>query len=183
MRNIMLDLETLDVIPSGVILSIGAVEFSDTDLGKEFHERIDIDSCLRLGMTVSGKTIQWWMGQDEKAKKLFDTDGRRVDAVLHDLVAAFEWKDTLVWANGGSFDIPMLENAFRTTGIEIPWGYNATRDYRTFKGEFSNEVYSRYKVLPMVAHDALDDARAQALTLQRLRQWRDILSNYTRTAI
>lgn len=173
MRNIMLDIETLDVVPTSVILSLGAVEFEDGVLGKEFHQRIDIDSCLEYGLTVSGKTIQWWMGQDEKAKKIFDVTGDNLVSALVAFDGAFDWKDTLVWANGGSFDVPIVENAFRKIGLKSPWEYNATRDYRTFKGEFPKDVYAKLKVCPTVAHDALDDARAQAMTMMALRRWRD----------
>ena len=179
MRSIMLDLETLDVIPSSVILSLGAVEFFEDGFGREFHERIDIDSCLQHGMTVSGKTIQWWMAQDGTARKIFKTAGRPLDRVLREFKAVFDWEDMEVWANGTNFDIPILENAFRATSIIVPWKYNAVRDYRTFKNEFPTEIYEANKIPPAVAHDALSDARAQALTLQRLRRWR---FNYQETS-
>lgn len=45
--------------------------------------------------------------------------------------------------------------------------YN-TRDYRTLKNLVSRQTYDSLRVRPKVAHNALDDAIAQARTLQAL---------------
>ena len=73
--------------------------------------------------------------------------------------------DKLVWCNGMNFDLPILENAFQAVGARTPWSYYNGRDYRTLKGMFPKELVNRLRVKPTVAHDALDDARAQALAL------------------
>ena len=165
MRNIMLDIETLGTKSSSVILSIGAVEVDENDVGRGFHRRIDIQSCLDNGLTVDGSTIEWWMTQDANARAIFDIKGDPLDRVLDDFSRAFNWQDTLVWCNGMNFDLPILENAFQAVGARTPWPYYNGRDYRTLKGMFPKELVNRLRVKPTVAHDALDDARAQALTL------------------
>ena len=45
---------------------------------------------------------------------------------------------------------------------------NNTRDYRTLKNLVSRQTYDSLRVRPKVAHSALDDAIAQARTLQAL---------------
>lgn len=168
MGNVMIDIETLGTQSTSVIVSIGAVEFTGSELGRSFHRRIDIDSCIRAGLTVDGRTIEWWMTQPADARKIFDSQGEDLGRVLADLTVAFDWTNTLVWCNGMNFDLPILDNAFRAVGLETPWAYYNGRDYRTVKGMFPKELFNSLRVDPVVAHDALEDARAQALTLQAM---------------
>lgn len=168
MRNIMVDIETLGTRSTSVILSIGAVAFDDTALGNTYHTRIDIDSCLAAGLTVDGRTIQWWMEQPDNARQLFQRAAEPLKHALLDFTHAFDWDDTLVWCNGMNFDLPILENAFNAVGVAVPWKYYNGRDYRTVKGMFPKELVNRVRIEPTVEHDALEDARAQALTLQWL---------------
>ena len=85
MRRIMFDTETLGTSSSSVILSIAAVEFDDKNLGRRFHQRISIDSCLKHGLTVSGNTIEWWMDQSAEARNIFKHASLPLDRVLIDL--------------------------------------------------------------------------------------------------
>lgn len=170
MRRIMLDTETLDTASSAVILSIAAVEFDDQNLGRRFHQRIDIDSCLKHGLTVSGNTIAWWMDQSAEARKIFQTPGRPLDRVLIDFATWIDWSQVdEVWANGSDFDGPIVANAYRAIGAgNPPWAYFKLRDYRTIRKMYPKDVVVAATVEPLVKHDALEDAIAQALTLQAL---------------
>ncbi len=166
MSKIMIDIETLDTRASAVVLSIGAVTFNDTQLGETFHRRIDIDSCLKLGMTVSGRTISWWMGQTNAARKLFQQQGTHVANVLGQLTRAFDWtKIDEVWANGTDFDLSILSNAFEQSNVRCPWEYYKGRDYRTIRKMFPKDLLNELTVEPRIEHDALEDATSQALTL------------------
>ena len=70
----MIDLETLDTKPSASILTIGAVKFDPTgDELKEstcekFYVKVDLDSCDKLGLTVSQSTLDWWANQSQEAQ-------------------------------------------------------------------------------------------------------------------
>ena len=168
MSNIMLDIETLGTRSTSVILSLGAVEFDKASILRTFHKRIDIDSCLRQGLTVDGRTIQWWMDQSDEARQLFREDGEPLAVVLFDFCSSFEWDDKAVWCNGAAFDFPIVENALLQCDLQLPWAYYNTRDYRTLKNLVSRQTYDSLRVRPKVAHNALDDAIAQARTLQAL---------------
>ena len=168
MRNIMIDIETLGVRSTSVIVSIGAIEFDEQAIGRGFHRRVDIQSCLDAGLTVDASTIEWWMTQSNDARAVFDIKGDPLDRVLDDFCRAFDWDNKLVWCNGMNFDLPILDNAFRAVGLRTPWPYYNGRDFRTLKNMFPKELVNSLRVEPKVAHDALDDARAQALTLQAL---------------
>lgn len=167
MRNIMIDTETLGVRSSSVIISIGAVPFDDAAIGPGFYQRVDIQSCLDVGLTVDASTIEWWMTQSDEARAAFDEKGVPLRAALNRLSELFEGSE-LVWANGVNFDVPILENAYHACGMVVPWKFYNTRDYRTVKNMFPKEFLNSLRVEPVVAHNALDDARAQALTLQAI---------------
>jgi exodeoxyribonuclease VIII len=68
-----------------------------------------------------------------------------------------------MWGNGATFDISMLEDAYRQYEIEIPWKFWNVRDCRTvldmyesIRGGFNKTVNRQG------AHNALDDAKFQA---------------------
>jgi hypothetical protein len=170
MRRIMFDTETLGTSSSSVILSIAAVEFDDKNLGRRFHQRISIDSCLKHGLTVSGNTIEWWMGQSAEARKIFCIPGLPLDRVLIDLATWLDWSQVdEVWANGSDFDGPIIANAYRAIGAgNPPWAYFKLRDYRTIRKMYPKALAKSLEHAPAVKHDALEDAIAQALTLQAL---------------
>ena len=170
MNNVMIDIETLGTMTNSVILSIGAVQFGEDGLGDEFYSTINIDSCLERGLVVEGRTILWWMGQDDAARAALGQNELSLAAALQGLTNAFDWNNTLVWCNGLNFDLPILDTAYRACGTQAPWAYYNGRDYRTIKSELDRDVFKSLEVKPTVAHDALEDAKAQALTLLAIRR-------------
>lgn len=172
MNNVMIDIETLGTAANSVILSIGAVSFdADGLLADEFYSNINIDSCLDKGLAVEGRTILWWMGQSDEARAALGLNERSLTGALVGLDSAFDWRDTLIWCNGLSFDLPILDTAYRACGMQAPWQYYNGRDYRTIKGELDRDVFKSLEVKPTVGHNALADAKAQALTLIAVRNF------------
>ena len=161
MNDVMLDLETLDTLPTAAIVSIGAVLFSPTTgvLGKEFYTKVDMRSCVAVGMTLDPGTISWWLGQDVAARAVFAGDDRkRITDALADFVAWLP-DGARLWSHGASFDLPILEHAMRKVGFLPKWSFRDHRDTRT--------AYAMAKVDPKkfndgTAHNALDDAKNQA---------------------
>jgi hypothetical protein len=172
MNNIMIDIETLGTGPNSVILSIGAVAFNENGLGGEFEVHIDPQSCTDAGLEIDARTVMWWLTQGEAARKAI-TSGKQVPLLkaLVGLKEAFEWKDVKVWCNGASFDFPILTNAYKALGGDAPWQYWAALDYRTIKNIVPSDVLRACKEQAGTDHDALSDAKAQALTLISLMAW------------
>lgn len=182
----MIDLETLDTLPSAVILSIGAVTFdpSSKTLGSKFYANTacpeSINRQLQLGRTVSGETLSWWMRQSSEAQKVFreyDTSGGELNSSLlasleleaHDLRSGLLalWKfisdnnpNTAIWSNGADFDLPILAHAYRGMGHAPPWPYRTARCYRTITNLGIGP--RRPAATKGVKHNALDDAINQA---------------------
>lgn len=168
--HVMIDLETLDVLPSATILTIGAIKFDpfgDDVLDpkcEKFYVRVDVDSCDRIGCTISQSTLDWWAQQNQAAQdEAFGTENRIdiVDAMNQ--LYKFCWGATRVWSHGIGFDIVILENVFRKIEKAIPWQFWETRDTRTL---FDIGIDPRRP--PVLKHHALEDAWNQAVGVQRV---------------
>ena len=168
--DVMIDLETLDVLPSATILTIGAVKFDpfgDESLEpsmQKLYIKVDIDSCDALGMTVSPSTLEWWSQQSKEAQdEAFDPNGRvSVQEALNQLYH-FSWGAKRVWSHGVGFDLIILENYFRKIEKAVPWKFWEMRDTRTLFDIGINPGRAT-----VTAHNALADAVDQALGVQRV---------------
>jgi len=170
MNNIMLDLETLGTGNNAVIISIGAVLFDKDGMSNEtFYKRVDPQSCVDVGMEISVSTVMWWMKQSDAARAEFDKPAVSIQqAVLSFSLWLREhspnFEDRKVWGNGATFDNVILDNAYRLCKLEKPWPYWGDACYHTLKNLFPEVKMERTGTF----HNALDDARSQALHCIRL---------------
>jgi hypothetical protein len=168
--DIMIDMETLDVLPTATILTIGAVKFDpfgddvNDPVCEKFYVKVDLDSCDRLGCTVSQSTLDWWSNQSKEAQEeAFSPDGR-ID--IHDAMSQlykFCWGAKRVWSHGAGFDVIICENLFRKIGKAIPWSFWEVRDTRTL---FDLGINPNRP--PVLKHHALEDAWNQAVGVQNV---------------
>ena len=178
MKDIMLDIETLDTAQSAVVLSIGAVVFDphSKDLGEKFYVEFthDLATQQRVGRTVSADTVVWWMQQGAAAKQIFVDPApegvRRVSTAqglteFASFVSRNGGKEAKLWGNGSDFDNVIVGSLFDSFGLVKPWSYSRNRCYRTMKRMFGEGVkVSRHGV----HHNGLDDAITQAVHLQEI---------------
>ncbi len=168
--DIMIDLETLDVLPTATILTIGAVKFDPfgedviEPKSEKFYVKVDVDSCDRIGATVSQSTLDWWASQSQEAQEeAFDPNGR---IPIEDAMAQlykFCWGAKRVWSHGAGFDVIILEWYFRKIGKAIPWQFWEVRDTRTI---FDLGINPNRP--PVLKHHALEDAWNQAVGVQNV---------------
>lgn len=167
--NVIIDLETLGIKPTSIILAIGACTLNKRQL---FACYIDWkhwnDKC-----TLDISTQSWWDKQNPTLKeKVFG-------GVVEPLSALKQFKEFLfyienltkeevkVWGNGAGFDLSILANAYNSLDIEIPWRYSNERCFRTLKNLFPLKapLISNPK---LVTHDPLDDALNEADWLNQI---------------
>lgn len=167
MRDVMIDLETLSTRPDAMIRSIGAVAFGPDGLGAELS--IVIDPVGALGH-IDPETVAWWLGQGDAARLPLSAAYQDERVPLALALQRFRWflndlhapaGKLRVWGHGSSFDLPIIESAHRACGHQIPWGHRAARDTRTIL-ELADVKISTPE---NAKHDALGDARAQALAV------------------
>jgi hypothetical protein len=158
----MLDIETLGVENNSVILTVAAQMFDPLSSGysdKFYYARVDLDSQPERSITQS--TIEWWAQQPDQSKnEAFNSQDRiALKKVLEELTPIL-WQSSCIWANGITFDMNILENAFRSYSMPLPWKYHRVRDART--------IYSLYADLQKypASHHALEDCRRQIDLLQ-----------------
>jgi hypothetical protein len=163
--HLMLDLETMGQSSNSVICSIGAVEFDieTGDIGREFYTRIDIQSCLDAGLNVNGSTIEWWLMQNDKARKAIAM-GKFM--VLAQALNQFSYffvnigdNSTQLWGNGSRLDIGILEDAYNACKFKIPWNFRMERDVRTLVS-FAPKIKEHYPYSGTV-HNPIDDCKYQ----------------------
>lgn len=167
MSDIMLDIETLGTQPGCIVLSIGAVEFDNALILRTFHAFIDPRDSAEYGLHIDAGTVMWWLGQSKEAQDaIVKMPPNPLIGSLKAFSEAFEWGDKRVWCNGAAFDFPILAGIFKAAGLPIPWKYYNEMDLRTIKGLLGVTKWKAIQVKPALAHSALEDAVAQAKTVQ-----------------
>ena len=166
----MIDLETLDVLPSATILTIGAVKFDPfgDDINdkkcEKLYLKVDLDSCDALGCTVSSATLEWWGNQSQEAQdEAFDPNGRIPITDAMNQLYKFCWGAKRIWSHGVGFDIIICEHIFRKLEKAVPWSFWEARDTRTL---FDLGINPNRP--PVLKHHALEDAWNQAVGVQNV---------------
>lgn len=162
MADLMIDIEGLGTGPDTTILTIAAQSFDPFGTGyhdRHYYARITLES--QENRSIQQSTIDWWATQPEEAREeAFGEDNRiPLDQALDEL-AKFIWQSKLIWANGPTYDMNIIEHAYKSYGKSIPWQFYHVRDART--------VYSLWPDLPKppTSHHALEDCKRQIDLLQ-----------------
>jgi hypothetical protein len=164
----MLDIETLDIKPSAVILVIAAVFFDPKtgELGAEFETSVNSQK-EQPGRTISLDTVAWWAKQSDEARKLAFGGTETLKRVLTKLTQFIHMNTTgtvKVWGNGKEFDCSILEHAFQNLEMSCPWKFWDTQDVRTVitVAEIQGFNPKKERSFEGTPHRALDDAKHQA---------------------
>ena len=192
--DIIIDIETLGTRPGCPVIEIGAcaVESATGRITGEFSVRIEpgihLETVKAIGLAHDpfadpgsdfAKTCAWWVKDPERAGVLaaiMDPADETADPPA-DMPTALallrEWmlrhmpdpKRARVWGNGPSFDIAILDQAFRDNGIGRPWICWQERCVRTALDLAGYERGSIKWTEPGPRHRALPDARHEARKL------------------
>lgn len=166
--NVMIDLETLGTRPGSVILSIGAFEI---ETERTFYKVIDLKSAMAAGLTVDPGTVEWWMNQSVEARKVF-SDPEKVTlqkALLGFSIWLSESPQLCVYGNGSTFDLTLIEAAYRALKLEVPWHYTKVRCHRTLTSLFKGVISGLKR--EGTAHNAKDDAVFQGRQLKAILEY------------
>lgn len=143
---------------------------------KETEDSIYADMTYRKWyLHRDPETVKWWSEQSAEAQAAFENP---VD--LREALRQFTiWLNILcsptsvppsgghtnlkLWANDPHFDVSILEAAYHAVGLPAPWHYRAPRSMRTAT-DLAGLARDEY-VTHGTAHNALDDAIAQAWTI------------------
>jgi hypothetical protein len=160
--DLMIDLEGLGTGPDTTILTIAAQAFDPFGTGyynQQYYARITLES--QPNRSIQQDTIGWWATQPAAARdEAFMEEGRiDLDQAL-DSLGKLIWHANRIWAQGPTYDMNILEDAYKSYNKPLPWQFYKVRDSRT--------VFSLYPGLPKppTTHHALEDCRRQIDMLQ-----------------
>ena len=139
-----------------------------SSLGETFYAELDWEWQDR---SPCDSTIEWWSTQSQEARDALGGE----DDLKEVLVGLASWipSNAKVWGNGSTFDISMLEDAYRQHGLEIPWKFWNIRDCRTVVDMFETQRGGFGQNRKAASHNALEDAIAQAKYIMRM--WRKLV--------
>lgn len=167
--NVMIDQETVSCYADAGILSIGAVKFDENGIQDQFYVNIKFGDIKKYGMHVDQSTLRWWKDQNSEALQALFKGAKPLSEALESFREWYGYKSLTTWSKGASFDLPMLDMAFRKIAEErdipneefsVPWEF--------WEGLCARTVFEMFKEFNLepnregVAHNALDDAKHQA---------------------
>lgn len=172
--HIMVDIESLSLRPDAVVRSIGAVAFDAAGVHYDFYTLLDMDDQVRRGRHIDPGTVLWWMEQSAEARAAF-IGYTRVPQMVPEGLAAFAHflnkhldPRSGLWGNGAAFDNVVLRSLYQDYGRDVPWSFRQDYCYRTIKAMPGLAGEAAFVTRAGVHHDALDDARHQAMVLLHL---------------
>lgn len=198
--DMLVDLETLSTRSDAAIIAIGAVLFDplgpllpDVDPrslyavnGGEFcvnhpvmlYIPVNFQSSIDAGLAVDGDTIAWWFQQSDEARQAV-LGGCTLNLALAHLTRLWRKRNQdapgFIWSHGESFDLPILQEAYRLLGNEQPWTHKEHSDTRTYYRVAARFGFQRTDDFAG-RHHALCDAYARARDVQRASRsiWPDL---------
>ena len=166
----MIDLEGLATGPDTTILTIAAQAFDPFGTGyydKHYYARVTLES--QENRSIDDGTIAWWATQPEHAREeaFGEQDRIPLDQALDEL-GRLVWHSKLIWAQGPTYDMNILEHAYKSYNKPLPWKYYQVRDSRT--------VFSLWpeQPIPPTSHHALEDCRRQIGMLQNTLKYLNV---------
>jgi|GEM_PF-410771 len=117
----MIDIEALGLRPGSVILEIGCVLF-DLETGKTgetFRAKVQPDARF----TVELDTLAWH--ERKGTRWINQPDALPLAQALKELNAWIRDAGAIesIWSWGSTYDFPLLGEAYRLVGLELPWHY------------------------------------------------------------
>lgn len=168
MIDLMLDLETWGKAPGCAIRSIGAATFDlrGGPIGEKFYVNVTDASCVEAGLLMDPETVKWWESQGEVAKSAFTSQPQvPIKEALESFIQFFRKTNSVrVWAQGASYDPPVIEAALRAVGLPTPWKFWDVCDTRTCY--LINRFDPRTVKREGTHHNALEDACHQVVLVQ-----------------
>jgi hypothetical protein len=160
--HLMIDIEGLGTGPDAAILTIAAQSFDPFGTGyhnRYYYARITLES--QENRRIQDDTLAWWATQPlAQAEAFAEKDRVPLDQALDDLYR-LAWQHDYIWAQGPTYDVNILEHAYKSYNKTQPWQFYRIRDSRTVLSLWPD------RPVPPTSHHALEDTRKQIDILQQ----------------
>lgn len=185
-KHVMIDIEALGKNNKAPVVTVGAVFFDPikNKIGPKFYERITLESAMEAGAIPDASTIIYWLDKPDAARQQIIGATQHIAVALRMFNAwliehSISMRNLRVWANGPTYDIVILESAFRMLGFEPPWEYYRVRCVRTAVefgrwDDFNPKYDMPFEGTPHhAADDALHQVRYVSAIVSRLFAFND----------
>lgn len=138
-----LDIESLNIKSSSVVLSVGMTYIKDDKpqsyeslLNSSIFVKLDTRSQIAMGRTVGKSTVEWWSRQADivKQKSMIpsskDVHPKEAIEMLRKWLSPYNMKNELIWTRGG-MDQLVMEDLADMCDIPDLAPFNRFRDIRT----------------------------------------------------
>lgn len=163
----VVDLETLDVVASAKIISIGVAfvtEESSSAVDAKFdkvHLLVDTGTNEQDDRATNERSMKWWLERPEKLRARELSGTLPLSYALGCLAGAMSGYDILgVWGNGAAFDNAIIRHACDQFGLPDPWSYKLDMCFRTLR--WMNPDIEPSAPFIGMPHSAVDDAVHEA---------------------
>jgi hypothetical protein len=170
---VMIDLETLALVPQACVLQIGASAWrfqDDNDTAvddpvedtafRALDEYVNLQAQIDLGRIINAKTIGFHLGLGSHIlERSINCELSLKETLTRFSAFFFDLDDFVVLSRGAAFDFPIIESLMATVGIACPWKYNQVWDHRTIVNLLGDPGLERPKTY--TNHDGYWDARFQ----------------------
>lgn len=192
--DVMLDLETMGVGNNPAIIQVAAVAFN-SETGEEyakFDRKIDLQSSMDAGLTISAGTIKFWMTHKSVNQEARDIvmeqtgDHGKQGNTLEEALKSFKiWYKSLptltnkklgcTWGNGSASDNVWVRSAYEAVGVKPPFIFRDDMCLRTLRTLAKRKGYNSDNLhFEGNMHDGLDDCRYQIKDLIEIKKFLDI---------
>ena len=158
----MIDIEGLGTGPDAAILTIAAQSFDPFGTSyhnRHYYSRITLES--QENRRIQDDTLAWWATQPlAQAEAFAEEDRVPLDQALDELYK-LAWQHDYIWAQGPTYDVNILEHAYKSYNKPQPWQFYRIRDSRTVLSLWPG------RPVPPTSHHALEDTRKQIDILQQ----------------
>ncbi len=172
MKHIILDVESLSILPCPVITSFACLVMEDGGISPNslFHTNLCIEEQVAKGSIVDSDTLLWWAKQDPEVFQSTLDNPISPDVFIgylrhwwHVHVGdANTQPEFCVWASDPLLDFGGIVQLHEAFGHKVPWNHRQLRDARTLRMLVQDKTGQPAKVTPDRPHDALSDALALA---------------------
>ena len=163
----MVDIETTDVLPSAIVLTVGAVKFNPCSSDEPFDKRewrLEIDAQDAKGRTSSDSTMEFWARQPPEVQEAaFGEEGRVPLIKFFEEFNQWIGGSKYVWAQHPQFDFIILKDLYGQFDHHYNWPFWAEQDSATL---FNLMPVSPLKGVNKALHNAAEDAYWQAKCVQ-----------------
>jgi len=161
-QHLMIDIEGLATGPDATILTIAAQSFDPFSTGyyedRNFYCRVTLES--QENRDINDETVKWWATQGAAQDEAFNEADRIPLEEALDGLYRIAWQHDFIWAQGPTYDINILEHAYRSLKKKQPWQFYKIRDSRTLISLWPNCPKGP------TSHHALEDCQRQIERVQ-----------------